>query len=166
MKTLSAKLFATVTLIITVTLACTPRAVAAEPEIVAWGYNDQGQTNVPSGLNNVVAIAAGKSHSLALTAEGRLVVWGSYYQSPAYIPATVPNGLSDVVAMAVGGYHTLALTAEGRVVGWGTYWEEDLDSYRSGGCAHRLEQCGSDCRWKISQSGADGRGPGGGVGQQ
>ena len=45
--------------------------------MVAWGRNDGGQTDVPSGLSNVVAIAAGGYHSLALTAEGRVVAWGN-----------------------------------------------------------------------------------------
>jgi hypothetical protein len=33
---------------------------------VAWGENYLGITNVPSGLSNAVAIAAGGGHSLAL----------------------------------------------------------------------------------------------------
>jgi hypothetical protein len=36
--------------------------------VVAWGKNDSGQSTVPGGLNRVVAIAAGASHSLALIA--------------------------------------------------------------------------------------------------
>ena len=74
-----------------------------------------GQTNVPSGLSNVVAIAAGGDHSLALTAEGRVVAWGDN----DYGQTNVPSGLSNVVAIAAGEYHSLALTAEGRVVAWG-----------------------------------------------
>jgi hypothetical protein len=33
---------------------------------VAWGDNSAGQTNVPANLTNVVAIAAGGYHNLAL----------------------------------------------------------------------------------------------------
>jgi len=33
---------------------------------VAWGDNDAGQCDVPAGLSNVVAIAGGESHNLAL----------------------------------------------------------------------------------------------------
>ena len=49
---------------------------------MAWGSNEdaddtwRGQATVPSGLRNVVAIAAGWDHSLVLTAEGRVVAWG------------------------------------------------------------------------------------------
>lgn len=35
-------------------------------QVFAWGDNSYGQTNVPSGLSNVVAIAAGAYHSVAL----------------------------------------------------------------------------------------------------
>jgi alpha-tubulin suppressor-like RCC1 family protein len=83
--------------------------------VVAWGANDWGQTIVPSGLSDVVAIAAGGSHSLALTAQGRVVGWGAN----DYSQSTMPAGLNNVVAIAAGEDHSLALTAEGRVVGQG-----------------------------------------------
>jgi hypothetical protein len=40
--------------------------VCTASEVTAWGWNDYGQTDVPSGLSNVVAIAAGGYNSLAL----------------------------------------------------------------------------------------------------
>jgi alpha-tubulin suppressor-like RCC1 family protein len=104
-------------------------ALTAEGRVVAWGHYFSDLTvstfvwmTVPVGLSNVVAIAAGGvwpdgGHSLALTAEGRVVGWGRSDEGQA----TVPIGLSNVVAIAAGGYHSLALTAEGRVVGWGSY---------------------------------------------
>ena len=85
--------------------------------VVAWG----NETALPSGLSNVVAIAAGGSHSLALTDEGGVVGWGVYnaYPYSAGSTVTVPDGLSNVVAIAAGGSHSLALTDEGRVWAWG-----------------------------------------------
>ena len=38
--------------------------------MVAWGWDNHGQTNVPAGLSNVVAIAAGGYQSIALLAAG------------------------------------------------------------------------------------------------
>jgi hypothetical protein len=35
--------------------------------VAGWGNNGVGQSTIPTDLNNVVAIAAGDSHSLALT---------------------------------------------------------------------------------------------------
>ena len=62
-----------------------------------------------------MAIAAGFEHSLALTAEGRVVGWGNNFSGQT----NIPSGLTNVVAIAAGYGHSLALTAEGRVVGWG-----------------------------------------------
>jgi alpha-tubulin suppressor-like RCC1 family protein len=123
MKKTSARLFACVSWIITVAVAGTPLAGHAAPEVVAWGYNTYGQTNMPSGLSNVVAIAAGDLFSLALTSEGRVVGWGAGTNNtgvwPHYGQATMPSGLSNVVAIAAGLRHSLAVTAEGQVVAWG-----------------------------------------------
>ena len=44
--------------------------------IVAWGDDSSGQIDVPTGLTNVTAIAAGWSHSLALNGNGTVVAWG------------------------------------------------------------------------------------------
>jgi hypothetical protein len=38
--------------------------------IVAWGSNSKGQTNIPPGLSNVLAVAGGYQHSLALRGSG------------------------------------------------------------------------------------------------
>ena len=94
-------------MIITVTLASTPMAGHTASEVVAWG-NSMGQT-LPSGLSRVVAITAGWAHSLALTAEGRVVAWGTYYNGSTYVPMAVPSGLSNVVAIAARYYYSLAL---------------------------------------------------------
>ena len=44
--------------------------------LAAWGDNSYGQTNIPAGLTNVVAIAVGYEHSLALRADGTVAAWG------------------------------------------------------------------------------------------
>jgi len=79
------------------------------------GNNDSGQTTVPAGLSNVVALTAGWSHSLALKSNGTVVAWG-YNDSGQ---TTVPAGVNNVVAIAAGWSHSLALRSAGTVVGWG-----------------------------------------------
>ena len=80
---------------------------AAAAEVVAWGDSTSGQTTVPSGLSNVVVVAAaGEDHSLALRADGTVVAWG--YNGSGQ--TTVPLGLSNVVAVAGGAKYSLALT--------------------------------------------------------
>ncbi len=85
------------------------------PPVVAWGDNSCGQTDVPATLTNVVAIAAGGYHSLALGADGTVFAWGNNLSRQTDVPA----GLTNVVAIAAGGDHSLALVSNGRVVAWG-----------------------------------------------
>jgi len=111
--------------------------VALKPDgtVVAWGYNEQGQTTgTPSTvppyiatanpvtlngqiLSGVVAIAAGDAHTVALKSNGTVVAWGNN----GYGQTTVPAGLSGVVAIAAGGFHTVALKSDGTVVRWGDF---------------------------------------------
>jgi hypothetical protein len=80
-----------------------------------WGYNNAGQANVPQGLTNVVKIAAGGYHSLALLQNEMVVAWGLN----TYGEANVPAGLSNISAIAAGGYHSLVLMSNGAVRAWG-----------------------------------------------
>ncbi|MBW7927619.1 MAG: RCC1 repeat-containing protein, partial [Fimbriimonadaceae bacterium] len=63
-------------------------AVLGNGTVVAWGSNSRGQLgdgttsdrNVPApvpGLDNVVAVAGGMFHSLALRADGTVWAWGA-----------------------------------------------------------------------------------------
>ncbi len=89
---------------------------ASQPNaVVAWGYNADGETNVPPALANVAAIAGGGYHSLVLQSNGTVVAWGQN----GYGQTTVPAGLTNVAAIAGGGFHSLALQSNGAVVAWG-----------------------------------------------
>ena len=52
-----------------VSLLLSPALAAIPGTLVAWGWNDVGQTDIPAGLSNVVALAAGDAHSLALRSD-------------------------------------------------------------------------------------------------
>src|SRR5439155_10850096 len=75
-------------------------ALNGDGTVVAWGSNSNGQTNVPVGLSNVVAIAAGDNDSLALKSDGTVIGWGG---DNSWVQTTPPAGLSNVVAIAAGG---------------------------------------------------------------
>lgn len=95
-------------------LLAAPQAHAAGT-VVAWGNNMWGQTNVPTDVGNVVGVAAGAMHSLALRDDGTVVGWG--YNADRR--AAVPVGLSNVVAVACGSSHNVALRADGTIFAWG-----------------------------------------------
>src|ERR1051326_1611903 len=83
-----------------------------------------GQGLVPVGLSNVVAIAAGGWHNLALKADGTLLGWGrnDYGQSD------IPAGISNVLAVQAGAAHSMVLSPNGTVMAWGmnTYGQTNV----------------------------------------
>jgi len=83
--------------------------------VVAWGDNSKGQTNVPAGLTNLLAMASGGSHCLALKNDRTVVAWGNNLDGQASVPA----GLADVTAISGGWAHSLALKSDGTVAAWG-----------------------------------------------
>src|SRR5690349_19399860 len=88
------------------------RAVAGNTSVAAWGYNGDGEANVPPGLTNAVAISSGGWHALALKNDGTVVDWG--------LVASVPPGLGNVIAIGAGSDpNSLALTSSGTLVAWG-----------------------------------------------
>jgi alpha-tubulin suppressor-like RCC1 family protein len=89
------------------------------PPLEAWGLNGNGQAAVPPDLSDVVALAGGQGHSLALRRNGTVVAWGANQ----YGQSSVPPGLSNVVAIAGGGNHGLALKSNQTVEAWGADYE-------------------------------------------
>src|ERR1700682_2745136 len=63
--------------------------------VSAWGNNNDSQRQTPPGLANVVAVAAGNIHSLALKSDGTVVGWGFNL----FGQATPPAGLTNVMAI-------------------------------------------------------------------
>lgn len=83
--------------------------------VVAWGDDSEGQTNVPANLNDIVAVAGGDFHTLALHHDGSLVAWG--YNGDGQ--TTVPANPLRFVSVAAGAAHNLAILENGSVVAWG-----------------------------------------------
>ena len=108
-------------------LALPQTQASAGTVVYAWGRGgDAGQTAVPGDATNIITIAVGYSHALAVKSDGTVEAWGQ-----AFLGATsVPSGLSNVVAIAGGDNHSLALKNDGTVVGWGDniYGEANVPS--------------------------------------
>jgi hypothetical protein len=103
-------------ILVVIMAAClaTQRSQAAGT-VVAWGDNSHAQTNVPPDLTNVVAVAGGSFHSLALGADGTVIGWGETASGETIPPA----GLSNAAAIAAGDEFSLALQINGYVILWG-----------------------------------------------
>lgn len=64
---------------------------------------------------DVIGVAAGVYHSLAIRTDGSVVAWGTNYSGQCNVPAD----LSDVIAVSAGASHSLALKKDGTIVAWG-----------------------------------------------
>jgi hypothetical protein len=93
-----------------------PQAQAAgSGTVVAWGRNVVGESNVPAGLRDVIAVAGGDLYSLALKSDGSIIGWGHN----TYGQLNVPAGLGPVIAIDAATYDTVALKSDGTVRVWG-----------------------------------------------
>jgi len=140
-------------------------ALTATGELYAFGLNGSGQlgsaTNngtanpnptpiavtLPGATGPVVQIAAGNSHSLALTATGQLYAFGlndvgqlgratnsgTTNPNPTPTPVSLPGATGPVVQIAAGGSHSLALTATGQLYAFGYNFYGQLGSATNSG---------------------------------
>ena len=120
-------------------------ALDSNGSVWAWGFDQYGQlgdgqtgayaySDVPvmlTGLSNVVAIAAGTSHSLAIDSSGNLWAWGDneFNQlaelgiSNTNLPTEVA-GLTNIISIGAGSDASVAMDGNGNLWQWG---EEDDD---------------------------------------
>jgi alpha-tubulin suppressor-like RCC1 family protein len=118
--------------------------------VYSWGKNTQGQCghgnsedhSKPALIHkiddkDIIQVAAGWEHSLALTREGRMYSWGCGYKDSrrGVIPPVLGLGHNDsrpspelissvesvrIVSIACGWDHCLALDEKGKVLSWGS----------------------------------------------
>jgi len=106
--------------------------------VISWGGNQDGElgddTHLDStnpvyavGLTNIVKIAAGVNHALAIDARGTLWAWGKNEQGQlgnsgwddTNYPVQVPGMTNSVIAIAAMDDFSAALKADGTVWAWG-----------------------------------------------
>jgi alpha-tubulin suppressor-like RCC1 family protein len=90
-------------------------------QVMVWGDPFRNNVNMPVGLTNVIAVAAGGSHIAALKDDGTVKVWlgdsGWVYGPPTV--TNVPASVTNIIAISAGRDHDLALRSNGTVVAWG-----------------------------------------------
>src|SRR6202044_2876443 len=116
-------------------------AGTASRTVLAWGRNTTGQlgdgtttsastpvkVHLPPGTR-VTQVRAGCAHTLALTAKGHVLAWGSdsdgqlgdgrITDSATPVRVKLPRG-TKITAIRAGCEHSLALTSNGQVLAWG-----------------------------------------------
>jgi alpha-tubulin suppressor-like RCC1 family protein len=105
----------------------------------------------PSGLDQVVAVAAGGTHALALRADG--TVWGWGTNSDWELGVTTPSGpagsatpvqatgLAQVQRIATGDDHGLALGTDGHVWAWGKNDHSQVGVPQGKNCPYHPRPC-------------------------
>ncbi len=162
-------------------------ALDQDGRVWAWGNNTFGQLGDgrwgldahssiprqvlgPEGqgvLEDVVAVAAGWDHSVALLADGTVWAWGSRCQGqlgdgrrdsnswsavPTPVAGTANEPILDrIVAVACGAFHTLALRDDGTLLSWGGNDEGQLGR---GALARRMHRLSLQVPWTAPRQGS------------
>jgi alpha-tubulin suppressor-like RCC1 family protein len=117
-------------------------ALRSDGTVWSWGDNGFGETgtglkndyvSTPTqliSLNNILSIATGKNHAIALQKDGSVWCWGyNYYgqvgngstlfnyNTAAFKPIKV---LTNVSSISAGAYHSIAVKKDGTVWAWGS----------------------------------------------
>jgi alpha-tubulin suppressor-like RCC1 family protein len=114
-------------------------ALKTDGTVLSWGRDGSGQLGDDSAIankstpvavvaaSNIVAVAAGGNHSLALKSDGTVLAWGldnagQLGDGPVDLGKATPvavNEATNIIAIAAGGNHSLALKSDGTVLSWG-----------------------------------------------
>ncbi len=84
--------------------------------VYGWGANTRGQISIPKDAkSNIVSIAAGAAHVLAVTKNGTVVAWGNNESGQT----NVPKSVRDVTSVAAGTQHSIAILKDTTMKIWG-----------------------------------------------
>lgn len=135
-------------------------ALLSDGTVMGWGSNSDGQLGggggncngnpycvtpvVIPGLTNIIAIDAGRDHSLALKSDGTVWAWGRNNNGQIGDGTTEPpalavqvgigvSGFSNIIAVSGGEFHSIALKSDGTVWVWGSNLYGTIGNGAAGG---------------------------------
>jgi alpha-tubulin suppressor-like RCC1 family protein len=125
----------------------------------ATGYSTGLVSSAGQYLSNIVQVAAGAFHGVALNKGGMVYGWGFDPDGRA----SVPDGLENVISVTAGADFSLALTAQREVIQWGTklmgqyeiprQQSEVVGIFAGSSCAFGTTRTGSLIRWPSVEYG-------------
>jgi alpha-tubulin suppressor-like RCC1 family protein len=138
-----------ISIMLAVVCLFTSLRAGAQSRVFIWGGNDLGQLGTRPvssvltprrlyGLSNIVAVAGGQTHTLALRQDGTVWAWGANLSGELGTgnlaardrPVQVP-GLSGIIAVAAGEAHSLALKSDGSLWTWGDNYYGEMGNGQS-----------------------------------
>ena len=143
-------------------------AIRPSGAVACWGRNHRGQLGngelsenkyttpvAVVGIDNAVAIAAGRFHSCAVLADGSARCWGQNASGQlgngsnnrSTVPVAV-SGLTDATSIATGSYFTCAIRSDGTARCWGQNIFGQLGNGQTG------NSCGAEHACAVLASGA------------
>lgn len=107
-------------------------ATSTDGKLYIWGKTKITDTidlrKVPKDMGNIVKLAAGYDHILALNDEGQLFAWGNGRQRQTDIPDEV-IGLTNISDIVAGYQNSIVLTEDGHMYYFGNYMNNDIDLF-------------------------------------
>ncbi|MCX6875610.1 MAG: protein kinase [Verrucomicrobia bacterium] len=97
------------------------RASSPEPPSAKPGTNRAVLAEPPAGLSDVILMAAGVTHNIAMSADGCLHEWGVVDHGKGRLPVgkRIPEIAEEVISIAAGQNFSAALGRSGRIYVWG-----------------------------------------------
>lgn len=112
--------------------------IKSDGTVWMWGSNSSGQLGNPyvngfsrmvkvEGISDVVELAIGLAHTIALKEDGTVWAWGNNTQGQlgdnTFVSKSYPvrvSGLDSITSISAGSNHNLALKSDGTLWGWGS----------------------------------------------